>query len=321
VGYRTRILTYDHARRASIAWVRVYRTERGDGIAVAVEPDDNPGTSAINAAESLLTDLGRAFPGVQPLRVFVHFPNDRHELGWIELRQTDEKVAFERLTSGALRVLLGVTSFDEGDVDEPTCSFFAGAQHPLLGLIPPPEPTRDRLRDLGVIAVADLPWPHNPSECKWGERFQELDAFYPSSGHPDPAVRAHWFLTLTDDDLAGCPYHRADWHRIAEVSVDLFRSFAADGTLEDLLAAVEAELGSCPESRWCSSLFLDPIVCSPTDSSVTNGQHRACALRAGGAPLCVVGLDGEYVREPQPTDPWRRAAGDVAAFWARYAGS
>ena len=56
----------------------------------------------------------------------------------------------------------GVTPFDEGDVDEATCAFFGGTQHPLLSLIPAPDPPPDRLRDLSVITVADLPWPHNP---------------------------------------------------------------------------------------------------------------------------------------------------------------
>lgn len=77
----------------------------------------------------------------------------------------------------------------------------------MLSLIPPPDPPRDRLRDLRVIAVADLPWPHNPSACKWSERFEQIEAVYPPSGHPDPAVGAHWFLTLTDDDLGACRYH------------------------------------------------------------------------------------------------------------------
>lgn len=60
----------------SIAWLRVFRLETGEGVAVVVEPDDNPGASSVNAAESLLRDLGRAFPRLQPLRVFVHFPHD-----------------------------------------------------------------------------------------------------------------------------------------------------------------------------------------------------------------------------------------------------
>lgn len=305
----------------SIGWLRVFRLETGEGVAVVVEPDDNPGASAVNAAEGLLRDLRRAFPGLQPLRVFVHFPDDPHGPGWLELRNSDEKIAFERRTVEAVYELVGVRPVDDGEVDEATCAFFGGEQHPLLALIPPPDPPRDRLRDLCVIAVADLPWAHNPSRCKWSERFEQVEAFYPSSGHPDPAAGAHWFLTLTDDDLAACWYHRADWHRIAEVSVHVFRSLASDAKPEDALAAVEAELGDSPEGRWCCSLFVDPIVCRPKGRSVTNGQHRACALRASGAPVCVVDVGDEYVGEPRPADPWRRAAGDIASFWAKFAGS
>lgn len=305
----------------SIAWLRVFRLETGERVAVVVEPDDNPGASSINAAESLVRDLRRAVPGLQPLRVFVHFPHDPRGPGWTELCDSDEEIAFERRTVEAVFALVGVTPVDDDDVDEATCAFFGGEQHPLLGLIPPPNPPRDRLRDLCVIAVADLPWPHNPCRCKWSGRFEQVAAVYPSSGHPDPAVGAHWFLTLTDDELSACPFHRADWHRIADVSVYVFRSLANEATLRDALGAVEAELGDSPEGRWCSSLFLDPIVCRPKDASVTNGQHRACALRASGAPLCVVDVGDACVGEPRPADPWRRAAGDIASFWARCAGS
>jgi hypothetical protein len=101
----------------------------------------------------------------------------------------------------------------------------------------------------------------------------------------------------------------------------VFRSLASDATLEDALAAVEAEFGDSPEGRWCRSLFVDPIVCRPKGRRVTNGQHRACALRASGAALCVVDVGDRYVGEPRPGDPWRRAAGDIASFWAKCAGS
>lgn len=312
------LFAYD---RRSIVWLRVFGVETGGGIAVAVEPDDNPGRSSVNAAESLLRNLRCAFPALQPLRVFVHFPHDRHGSGWIELCESDGEISFERRTTEILVSLLGVTALDEGDVNEPTSAFFGGAEHPLLSLIPPPDPPRGPLRNLDIIAIADLPWPHNPCRCKWSERFEQVEAYYPSHGHPDPAVGAHWFLTLSEDDLAACAYHRADWHRIAEVSVSVFRSLTNDATLEDVLTAIEVALGDSDESQWCSSLFLDPIVCRPKEPSVTNGQHRACALRASGAGVCVVDVGDDYVGEPRPADPRRRAMGDIASFWARRAAS
>lgn len=312
------LFAYD---RRSIAWLRVVQLESGEGVALVVEPDDNPGMSSVNAAEGLLRDLRRTFPGLQPLRVFLHFPHDPRGASWIELRNSQEGVAFERHTVEAIFQLVGVTPVNDDMRDEATCASFGGEEHPLLGLIEPPELPRDRMRDLCVIAVADLPWPHNPSECDWSGRFELVASLYPSSGHPDPAVGAHWFLTLTDDDLEACGYHRANWKRIAEVSVNVFRSLATDGTLENALAAVEAHLADSSERRWCSSLFVDPIVCRPNGRAVTNGQHRACALRASGARLCVVDVGDAYVGEPRPADPRRRAAGDIAAFWARCAGS
>ena len=89
--------------------------------------------------------------------------------------------------------------------------------------------------------------------------------------------------------------------------------------LEDVVEAITRILGDTPEGAWCRSLFSDPIVWGPGQDSVTNGQHRSCALRASGAPFCVVDVDGAFVIEPVAADPRRRAAAAVAAYWARRA--
>lgn len=41
------------------------------------------------------------------------------------------------------------------------------------------------------------------------------------------------------------------------------------------------------ESQMLYWLFYDPIVASP-DHGFTNGQHRACAIRASGADRVIV---------------------------------
>lgn len=161
----------------------------------------------------------------------------------------------------------------------------------------------------------------HPSRCPWSARFEQLAVTYPASGHPDPAVGAHWFLTLTDEDVAQCDYHRADWERIAAVSVEVLIALGENVTLEGALEAIEKELGNTVEGRWCLSLFDDPIVCRPSGRSVTNGQHRACALRASKASFCVVDVGDAHIQKPRRADPRRRAAAALASFWARQAAS
>lgn len=302
----------------SIAWVRVYLLEDGQAIALALDPVDNPGRSVVNGAEELIEGLAQAFPSVEGIRLMVRFPGDPRGEGWTEIVFDGDGPEFERRTIEEVQTLVGEELFDP-EPDYATCADLGGEGHPLLDLIPPPEPGRNPIQDLALVAVADLPWPHNPSKCASKQRFDDLAELYGSSRRHCTAVGAHWSYSLDETDYEACPYHQADWRRIADVSVEVFEGLAEDAELDVVIEAVDRILGNTAEGAWCRSLFSDPIVWSPEQDSVTDGQHRSCALRASGAPFCVVDVDGAYVAEPVAADPRRRAAAAVSAYWAQRA--
>jgi hypothetical protein len=302
----------------SLGYVRAYLDADGQGIALVIDPEDNPGRSAVNAAESLVAALRRAFVGAATLRVFAWFARTSLERQWFELAVRDG-MGFPRVEHQIVEELVGETINLPPD-EEGRCRDLVGGDHPLLALVPPPEPERSPLGDLVVVAVADIPWPHNPAGCTRHTRFEEIRALYPQSGHPPPAAGAQWFLSLGEADFAACEYHQADWCRIAEVSVDVLRELEPDGDLDDVLAAVNSRLEDPIETRWCVSLFGHPIAWNPGQDSVVNGQHRSCALRASGAIWCVADLCGGFAEDQEPGDPRARAAADIASFWAQRAG-
>jgi hypothetical protein len=302
----------------SLGWLRVYRRDSQTAVALVLNPTDNPGSSAVNAAEQLLADLARSFPNLGELRVFVRFPDDPRGNGWTEVLDDADAVAFERRTVEDVEALLGA-SLLEPHLADASCAGLGGEHHPLLALIPPPEEDVDRLDRMAVVAVADLPWAHNPGSCHWKPRFEKLEALYPPSRHHRPALGAHWYLTLTESDFAACRYHECDWKRVAAVAVEVFKSVAEGAEIDDVFGAITDALRESVEGGWCASLFADPIVWNPGEASVINGQHRTCALKASGAPFCVANVAGAFVPEPLAGDPRRRAAAEVASFWARYA--
>jgi hypothetical protein len=300
----------------SLAWVRVYRRQEGEAVALALNLEDNPGPSVVNDAEGLLAGLSVAFSSLGQLRVFARFPDDPRDQDWTEIVKADTSVDFSRYAVEKVEGLVDAKLVDPTDA---TCSALAGEHHPLLKLIPPPEPERNRLDDMAVVAIGDLPWPHHPGACHWKERFEQLHSLYPAEHNDRPALGAHWYLTLTKADFEACRYHQADWKRIAEVSVDIFQGLGESAVIDDVLDGVARILGDSPEGKWCASLFRDPIIWPSGHSSVANGQHRSCALRASGASLCVVDVEGAFVTKPVASDPRRRAAAEVASYWARRA--
>ena len=216
-----------------------------------------------------------------------------------------------------VEALVGEELLDPVDA---TCAGVGGKFNPLLALVPTPEIHRNPLDELAVIAVADLPWAHNPSKCRWFERFQRVCDLYPPEENEDPAVGAQWYLSLGEEEIASCIYHQADWKRIAKVSVEVFEGLAEGAELEEAVTIIHHKLGDSAERGWCEALFADPIICHPGQGSVTDGQHRSCGLRASGADFCVVAVrDGYLHEESKPGDPRRRAAGEVASFWLRRA--
>jgi hypothetical protein len=143
-----------------------------------------------------------------------------------------------------------------------------------------------------VVRVDALPYAHQPYQCRHAGRF---DA---AAGGPE---HLHWtehavaqgrlfYESLTPADFKSCHYHRADWHKIALASIHVL-AIGPDGA-GDFLAACRAVIKHRRLRRrdqgWLISLFTEPIDWHPGLVTVTNGQHRICALRAAGAAECVV---------------------------------
>jgi hypothetical protein len=178
--------------RRSVAYVRVFDGPGESRVVLVVEPVDNPGTSAVNAAAELVAGLSRAF-GRSNLRVFVAFADDPSGDGWMELTlQGDGSIAFAREAGDEVaRLVPHATEIPARS--EATLAQLGGERHPLLALAAEPEPERRPLTDLAVVAVADLPWAHHPFRCPSKARFAELGAVYPDSPAEISAVGAHWF--------------------------------------------------------------------------------------------------------------------------------
>lgn len=253
---------------------------------------------------------------MRDLRLLVRFPDDPRGADWTEVLRADAEVDFRRREVAEIEALVGEPL---PDPSEWTCATLGGAYHPLLGLVPAPEPEFDPLADLAVVAVADLRWAHNPSSCRWHERFEAVRGSYPRTASYPAAVGAHWYLALSHEDLDNCRYHRADWRRVADVSVAVLESLETGATVDDALDAVHGILGESAETPWCTSLFVDPITFERVADSVSDGQHRSCALRVSGADLCVADIGGDARYTPRPSDPRRQAVAEVARFWTTLA--
>lgn len=110
-----------------------------------------------------------------------------------------------------------------------------------------------------------------------------------------------FYESLSGEQLASCCYHRlADWRTVAQASVRLFREYRDrfQSDLHDAVLDVSRPRRDCEQLHW---LFHDPIVWGGEADSVTNGQHRICAIRASGARLCVIDHNRFSPYDPAPT--------------------
>lgn len=300
-----------------ICYLRVYLDDTGEIVALALQLDDNPGRSIVNAAEALIARIEAVFGG--PASVFTHFPPDPgDDPVWAEVTiEPGERARFDRIriphAEIERRIGAAVPLFEAGSA---SASKVGGEAHPLLPLIPlEEEEERTIVGEMQVIAVADLPWPHMPSECVRADRFEAIRQLYDPGFDGHIPAGAHFFLSLSEDDFATCRYHQHDWRVIADASVELLESLGPASDFREVaeragkLVGVEAD---CAELIF---LFSDPIKWTPGATSITNGQHRTCALKAAGADHCVALTHGELITEPVPTDPRRRAQSALAKYW------
>lgn len=321
LGYELTLIFSDlfaYAHR-SIAWLQVFRTGESGAVALVTEPSDNPGRSCVNAAEGLRADVLRAFSGLGEVQVFVRFLEDPRGPGWIGLLPGSDEMKYRRVSVGEVEELCPGADRLSWDMEDYSCGGLGGRRHPLLALIPAPEPAHNPLDDLAVVAVAELPWAHNPSRCAHLERFRTIESLYQEERWTPPAVGAQWFLTLSEENFQQCDHHAADWLTVAAASVEIFEVLEANATLDTIPELVTARLGNTREAERCLALFCEPITWRPGQTRVGDGQHRTCALKAAGAPFCVADTGGDRFGEAVAGEPARRASAEIAQFWARRA--
>ena len=309
---------FPYAER-SIAWLQVFRTRGSSAVVLVTEPEDNPGQSCVNAAERLRKDVLRAFPGLGDVQIFVRFLEAARAPGWIKLVPATHGMEYQRVSVGEVEDLCPGAAQLSWDIRDHSCAALGGPRHPLLALIPAPEPPHNPVDDLAVVAVADLPWTHNPSRCPHLDRFRTIESLYPEEQWTPPVVGAQWFLTLSEQDLEQCDHHSPDWLTVAAASVEIFEGLDATATLDTIPELVTARLGNTPEAERCLSLFYEPITWRHCHTRVGDGQHRICALKAAGAPFCVVDTGGDRFGDAVAGEPARRASAEIAQFWARRA--
>jgi hypothetical protein len=167
-----------------------------------------------------------------------------------------------------------------------------------------------------AVPVSALPFAHGPFKCPHEGRFEEIEGFYEDADfHETTVVGAHWFLTLSTDDFKGCEYHEHDWSQIAAASVAVLEAIGSQGSRDEMQAACARQELTSAESRALLSLFTDPIIWTPGSPTLTNGQHRTCALRAAGAEFCVVDTSGYEAPSTYPATPNSAASAMLATYW------
>ncbi len=299
--------------------LRVYADEDGPRVGLVVNLEDNPGLGAVNAAETLLDRISTVFgDGCRVFSIFPEFERDT----WTEVIRPgdDGRVTFrndvslaevEHLVDAPVR-LPGPAECRAVDV--------VGDGHPLVALNPEEEDEPGILAEMEVVAVADLPWAHLPSKCANYSSFEAIRALYDESRGGEAPAGAHFFLSLDSDRLGACDYHRHDWRAISEAAVELFTRAGPEADRDDIRREASHLMSKDSDRDELIFLFFDPIIWSPEAPSVTNGQHRTCALKAANAPECPVVTRRRLVSEVRPGNPRRRAESTLAEYWARRLG-
>jgi hypothetical protein len=300
----------------AICHLRVYDVDDGL-IVLAVELEDNDGTSVTNSAEELADRVRAVF--ARPFRLYAAFGDEPFN-GWIQIHHAADRPATfnTKIPHAEIEALLARR------LPVPTNQTIAavgGDHHPLASLARVEEETPSMLAEMGVVAVADLPWAHNPGRCANRKRFTDIADLYDRDPRLPSAAGAHFFLTLGSEQFDACRYHSFDWAAIADASVALLEQLPADADLDAVSALAEETALDADDRRELVWLFDDPIIWTPGQPSVTNGQHSSCALKAAEATYCVA-VTRESLHPPaEPGDPRRRAQSTLASYWARELGN
>jgi hypothetical protein len=143
------------------------------------------------------------------------------------------------------------------------------------------------LIDLREVPVDALPWPWNPSRCAWYPRFVE------SLGgrNLDERGRGDVFRKVVRDlapsEIRMCWYHATNWNLAAQLAVALYRDQKKPSDPGFAPYATRNGAGA-DEIEAVYSFWDDPIIWADGAETVTNGQHRTCALKVSGAEIALV---------------------------------
>jgi len=146
--------------------------------------------------------------------------------------------------------------------------------------------------DFQPVEVRRLPLFHAPFKCAHAVRFERFlrgaQQLSMTSDEAELVAGAQFYTSLSSGDFEVCDFHDGNWSQIAEASIELLANLStfdpdAIGTRADA-----AFPGKGTDAAWLASLFWDPIVWRDGQSTVTNGQHRLCAIRASGAQRVIV---------------------------------
>jgi hypothetical protein len=140
-----------------------------------------------------------------------------------------------------------------------------------------------------IVSVRTLPWPHKPFKCAHRARF---DALATGSAHEEWAESQRafkrFYATLDMEDIAHCPYHQVDWHRACSIATMILRAHHEPFDWITVEEMTRAQADDHAIVGAVSSLFSEPIRWVRDAGSVTNGQHRICALMKADVAEVVV---------------------------------
>jgi hypothetical protein len=302
----------------SVCRLRVLSSDDGSPrVVLATHLDDAPGASIVNDFEVLVASVVSEF-GEQPTRWLLHFPAperppDPDDPSWTEASVGPDSDPEWRHISRVEAASITGLDLSTADTEPATIAALAGDRELLRELAQVPEPERLPGEHLQALPVAALPFPHGPFRCPHNQRFLELARTYDDLERT--VVGAHWYLTLSPEDFARCPFHQCDWRKVADRSVAILDSLAPDATHDDLVAACSEQDLQEQELEGLLSLFTFPIDWTPGSPSVTNGQHRLCALRAAGAEKCVVDTNGQRLHGTPAGSVEAAACAALASYW------
>ncbi|HUR03169.1 MAG TPA: hypothetical protein VM347_11555 [Nonomuraea sp.] len=168
-----------------------------------------------------------------------------------------------------------------------------------------------------LVPLSSLPWPHGLFKCAHAPADERLARGYPRDKNSDSAsqaAHAELFTQLSAHDFAACPYHQANWPLIGEIARRAVAGPERDW--RDALTPADTARLTPQDEHWLDSFEIDPIAWDDGHDSITNGQHRLCALRAAGVLICPV--DGRHVPYPSPMPAHEHARQTITGFWTRY---